>query len=355
MTVICRYYVPLVNQAPKPKKNKQNLLFPKCKTEQQVVAFFQNGIGDFFLALPALRALVDAYPYQVTLICGAEPTPWWVYDLNFRKIIEIETTRQVESFCFNLESIKSILARDCDIFISFSLWNSILLDDLKSHLQAKQTYGFHPSYTCRYEQNNHVHMSQQLLGVIKPLITNFLFNDYGYPPNVPASSRLIAEKQLYELRKYYPEKKCFLAIHTDTLVEKMWPSNLFTQCITEIKRIYPTIAILILGAKPIICCKTLDVIDFTGIPLSLTAALLAKIDFFLGIDSCLLHLADLFRIPCIGLYGPSNDKVYGMLYTRHIIVRAPHLTMNSLSVDLVTSAFNSLITATGSDDHCGLR
>lgn len=39
-------------------------------------------------------------------------------------------------------------------------------------------------------------------------------------------------------------------------------------------------------------------------------ALLERAQLFVGNDSGLLHMAAAAKIPCVGIYGPSNDKIY---------------------------------------------
>jgi ADP-heptose:LPS heptosyltransferase len=45
--------------------------------------------------------------------------------------------------------------------------------------------------------------------------------------------------------------------------------------------------------------------------LEMVLAILKHADLFLGIDSCLLHAADLFRIPGVGLFGPTDPRRWG--------------------------------------------
>ncbi len=52
-------------------------------------------------------------------------------------------------------------------------------------------------------------------------------------------------------------------------------------------------------------------IVMAGANLRLAAAVLKKARIFIGNDGGLLHLADLLRVPLVGIYGPVSEKVYG--------------------------------------------
>ncbi|HEU5047775.1 MAG TPA: glycosyltransferase family 9 protein [Rickettsiales bacterium] len=63
-----------------------------------------------------------------------------------------------------------------------------------------------------------------------------------------------------------------------------------------------------------------NVLDLSGVTDLLTAyAIMERSQLFIGNDSGLLHMAAASGIRCVGLYGPSNDKVYAP--------RGPHVTI----------------------------
>lgn len=42
--------------------------------------------------------------------------------------------------------------------------------------------------------------------------------------------------------------------------------------------------------------------------LGVALALVSLSDLFLGVDSCMLHMADLCRVPGVGLFGPDSSE-----------------------------------------------
>jgi ADP-heptose:LPS heptosyltransferase len=58
-----------------------------------------------------------------------------------------------------------------------------------------------------------------------------------------------------------------------------------------------------------------------GLPLPYAFAVLGESDLFLGVDSCMLHAADLFRVPGVGVFGPTDPRRWGFRFARHRHIR----------------------------------
>jgi heptosyltransferase-3 len=64
-------------------------------------------------------------------------------------------------------------------------------------------------------------------------------------------------------------------------------------------------------------------VDMTGADLLATAALMARADLFVGNDSGMMHLAAASGAPTLGLFGPTDERLYGPWGERAKAVRAP--------------------------------
>ena len=64
-------------------------------------------------------------------------------------------------------------------------------------------------------------------------------------------------------------------------------------------------------------------VDMTGADLLTTAALMARADLFVGNDSGMMHLAAAAGAPTLGLFGPTDERLYGPWGARAAAVRAP--------------------------------
>jgi ADP-heptose:LPS heptosyltransferase len=64
--------------------------------------------------------------------------------------------------------------------------------------------------------------------------------------------------------------------------------------------------------------------DFTGqLSLPETAAYLARVRLFIGNDSGVMHIAAAVRTPTLGLFGPSDERLYGPYGEHCAVVRGP--------------------------------
>jgi hypothetical protein len=56
----------------------------------------------------------------------------------------------------------------------------------------------------------------------------------------------------------------------------------------------------------------------------------------------MLHVADIARVPGVGLFGPTNAKEFGFYIGPHIMIQADG-SMEKIRVDIVTEALNQLV------------
>ena len=77
------------------------------------------------------------------------------------------------------------------------------------------------------------------------------------------------------------------------------------------------------------------------ITLARSFAILSETDLFLGVDSCMLHLADLYRIPGVGLFGPTDPLEFGFRFGPHKHIYSGQ-AMEDISESDVLSALEEL-------------
>lgn len=87
-------------------------------------------------------------------------------------------------------------------------------------------------------------------------------------------------------------------------------------------------------------CDSSRIIVFNYLPLELACYLISKMSLFVGVDSCFLHIADLCRVPTVGLFGPTDPTVWGCRFAPHTHIRAQ--AVNEIDICDVTEAVRSL-------------
>ena len=100
---------------------------------------------------------------------------------------------------------------------------------------------------------------------------------------------------------------------------KIWPSNKYNQLIKKINERFNNTKFIIVGSaeekKLYFNAVTKNInknliIDLMGDTLTLTSSYMKKSSLFVGNDSGLMHLSVASKLKTIGLFGPTNDKIY---------------------------------------------
>ena len=119
-------------------------------------------------------------------------------------------------------------------------------------------------------------------------------------------------------------------------IGKMWPTEHFAQVARTLLGSGGELAggrLMVLGgpgdrvvAAPLLNAvpkgRRIDLVDRE--PLLVTFAALAKARLFIGNDSGLMHLAAASGAPTLGLFGPSDDRLYAPWGDQVAVVRGPH-------------------------------
>lgn len=303
------------------------------------VVFFNNGLGDHFLNLPALRATASLFPGRLTLICGAGSRQVFFSDLPLRAVCEVEIRSSPAGRVFDAHSVAQAV-KCCDFFLSLNPWHSPAVDQLLDALAVGRSIGFFPAFRTRLPLDFQKHSAELAFDIPRYLDPSLELETFSDPP--PLSPASIAFAQA--LRSKLAKSDHILIVHNETQSEKMWPWSRFEQVLNTFLERHPTFYILVVGRKdpPL---QTGHIISCAGIPLEYAFALVQEADLFLGIDSCMLHAADFFRIPGVGLFGPTNCAEFGFRLTHHRHVCGWE-TMESIQERDVLDALESLLAET---------
>lgn len=311
----------------------------KALKAEAPVIFFINGIGDNILNLPALRALGELFAGRSSLICSGSAL-FMFDDLPVKRAIKI----RVESSAYGREFDADAVAAEtgnCDVFLSLVPWHSESLTRLVEKLRPELSVGFISNYDIRLPLNFDQHTSELAFDVVRLFDARSRLQDFTAPPCYPNEARAEARKLREQLN---PGGKA-LAVHADTGQKKMWDGVKLMQTLDTFLDHHPEFTVLLVGGRP----QSLDcgsygdrVIPCYGLPLPVSMALVTEADFFLGIDSCMLHAADFAGVPSVGLFGPTSAAEFGFLVGPHIAIQAPH-TMAEIEATDVTDALESLL------------
>jgi ADP-heptose:LPS heptosyltransferase len=317
---------------------------------ERPAVYFSAKIGDALLTLPTLRALGALFDAPITLIC-----PSFAYALCFREVSPrfIDTTG-----CFGTDSppfLGAIPTLDCetlaskigavDVLINTVSFNmpSDPIRTIRQRLAPIATIGFENDYE-EYEvvvpkkAGHSADLMFELARVFDPLAQ---IETYAQPVTIPPDVQAKARS----IRAAVPCGTKVLVVHADTdWAAKRWPVTKFIDLLDRFLARHRDFVgwIVGMGQEDLNVGRERDrVISHLGLPLDLTMSMVASADLFLGIDSCMLHAADLARVPGVGLFGPTRPTTWGFRFAphRHLDLRS----MADITVEEVLDAMEEVV------------
>lgn len=305
------------------------------------VVIFSNGLGDHLVNLPALRALASLFPGRLALICETGAHQTFFSGLHFRDVCEVEMEISGKGKLFDAETVAARLA-PCDLLLSLNPWHSPSVDRLMELFRHPPSIGFFPPFDTTLERDFSKHSAKLAFDVPLTLDASLRIEDFTAPPEIPREFQRQAERILNSL----PANARVLTLHVDTQPEKMWPRPKFHRLLDRFLTRHPHFHALILGLDDQGLEQALAsdrVISYCNeVPKATALSLVSKSSLFLGVDSFFLHAADLFRIPGVALFGPTDPVEWGFLVApgKHISANG---SMKAVKVNDVLSAMESVL------------
>lgn len=291
-------------------------------TAEHPVAFFVNGYGDHLLTLPALRALARLFAGRLTLICMPGARHTFFAELPLRAVYAPLMHKEAGTRTFDAAAVARSV-QPCDLLLSLHPWHSSAVDRLLERLAPEHSIGFTSAFqTIVYWQDDR-HAVDLAFQIPQWLVPSLQLSDFAGPPVFPREAQEWAAK----LRRLAAAPRRILAVHADTLPEKMWPAERLVRVLDAFLERHPEFLAFVVGSYD----QGLNrgrhgrrVVPFYGVPLAHSLALVGQADLFLGVDSCMLHAADFYRIPGVGLFAPPPDAEgyssvagFGFRFARH--------------------------------------
>jgi len=256
-----------------------------------ILVISSNLIGDSILSTGILRYFSERHPNsKFTIVAGPSAAPLYKNFPNIEKIIIVKK----QQFNFHWLTIwKKCFIKKWDIVIDF---RSSLLSYILLH---------HKKYVFKKSNNKH-HLEQ--------LVDSFQIDFIPYPiifDNI---------KEIDNANKILNSDKKYVVIAPGgNWIPKIWPAEKFNQLLKLLSKKYSNLNFIIVGSiaekekyfnEVVTDINKNNIIDIMGETLTQTFAYIKKSNLFIGNDSGLMHLSAASKIFTIGLFGPTNDKIY---------------------------------------------
>jgi ADP-heptose:LPS heptosyltransferase len=318
---------------------------------ERPAACFVANIGDAVLTLPTFRALGEMFSAPITLIC-----PKVAFDLCFHEVsprfVDITGLPLVGTpplpgqpeRPLDYDALVSEIGA-VDVFIDTLPWNSlsdIVIRPLLQRLVPTTSIGFSPdSGFDVVVPRDECHSADLMFTLARLFDPALRIEDYAQP--VPISPNVRRDAQ--SIRAAVPAGVKVLVVHADTnWSEKRWPVTRFIDLLDRfLLRHRDFVAWVVgMGYEELNAGSERDrIFPQLGLPLDFTMGLVASADVFVGIDSSMLHAADLARVPGVGLFGATRAAEWGFRFAPHRHVERP--TMADITVAAVLDAMEDLV------------
>jgi ADP-heptose:LPS heptosyltransferase len=312
--------------------------------------YFSTFIGDSVLTLPTLRALAEMFAAPLTLMC-----PRTAFDLCFREVSPrfVDITGIVPAGppigahahrTLDYDALVSEIGT-VDVFFNAVPWDmpsNGFIRFLWRRLAPTWSIGFptDDDYDIIVPRDlpHSADLTFKLARLFDPALQ---IESYARPVPLPPS----VQREAGSIRAAVPAGVKVLVVHADTnWEEKRWSATRFIDVLDRfLTRHRDFVAWVVgMGNEELNVGRERDrVFPYLGLPLDLTMGLVASADLFLGIDSSMLHAADLARVPGVGLFGPTEAALWGFRFAPHRHVEGS--TMADITVDAVLSAMEVLV------------
>ena len=268
-----------------------------------ILVISSNLIGDSILSTGIIKYFIDKNPNsKLTLIVGPSAAQVYKNFSNLDKLIIINK-QKFSSHWFKIWK-KCI----------FSKWDIII--DFRSSLISY--FLFRKKSYIYFKYSNEEHQIQQLSKF-------FNLNKIAYPIIFTnENEENIAKKRLSS------EKKYIIIAPGGNWLPKIWPVEYFNKFIQTLFNNNKDTLIILVGShnekerfknKLIRNINETKIIDIMGENITQTYSFIKRGSLFIGNDSGLMHLAAASNIPTIGLFGPTNNKLYAPFGDKCYIIR----------------------------------
>jgi hypothetical protein len=309
------------------------------------VAFFLHGIGDALLALPALRAFGKLFEGRLALACERGAYDLFYQELPLRDLACINPLHSQDlgytvasHYAFDVESVARQLG-NCDLFISFVPWRSRYLDHLVALLAPRWSIGLAPGFDVSVPRRRDQHTFDQAFALPRLFDPSLELETFASAPRFSAQ----AAEYAAEIIALLPKGSRILAVHNETREDRTWPADRLQAALQAFLLSHVEFWAIILDMRsrtPVNGWNgwgDLQVVPCHGLPLDTLMCVLGCANLFLGVDSCMLHAADLWRIPSVGLFGPTHPTEFGCRLTPHCHANG-HGTMTGVGIAEVVHA-----------------
>jgi ADP-heptose:LPS heptosyltransferase len=298
-----------------------------------------NAWGDQLLNLPAIRAAATLFEGRLSLAVRRGAPNVCFQGVPVRRFLELDLDFSSLSRRFDADNLAGRMG-SCDLLLSLSSWHDAPTRRLMELLQPKWSVGYHREFDEPLELDYGKHNADLGFDLVHRLNPSLRVEDFAAPPVLDPEAVAFVDNLLRGL----PEGYRLIVLHGETKADKVWPCERFVRVLDHVLGSFPETWVIDVGhdrAPHDTGSLGGRVIPAPGLPMRYALAVVARAHFFLGVDSVFLHAADLFRVPGVALFGPTDPHEFGFRFTKGRHVK--RASMQEIEVEAVTDAAVGLL------------
>lgn len=298
-------------------------------------------LGDVLLTTPLIRVLKEQYPHlDIDVLAYQETQPVLEGNPHLRRVYSVDRNWKKKGLWFQLRHeaglLRNLKQNRYDLIINLTdRWRGGWLTRiLRPKVSVSRPYShrrgrfWRKSFTHIFSiPPRNRHAVEANLDAIRRL---------GITVNDPAHKRLTftvstaSEAKIGALLNAHigTETKTIVIHPTSRWMFKAWNPQNFATVIDRLSELNLRIILISGPAQPeidyvsaILESTNAKVINLAGqLSLNESAALIKRADCFFGLDSIAMHIAAAVNTPCVALFGPTNDSVWGPWMSPHQVL-----------------------------------
>ncbi|MEO0649467.1 MAG: glycosyltransferase family 9 protein [Planctomycetota bacterium] len=337
------------------------MLAPLARPIEEIrrpLVFFTDGIGDLLMFVPTVRALARIFEGRLELMGREGVAPVVYAGLGIRRFHEDVLRGRDGDEPLDPKLISPELAQS-DCMICLNDWDSGAVDSLIQQVAPRESIGFDPSFGTVLERRFEVHNAEFAFEVVKCLAPGSELQDFWGP--IPPTER--AASAVASLRAELLDGALLVAVHAETGGSKNLTAEAWSYVVDGLLALDPRLQLVLLGLRESSLgpgsADPSRVHSALGQPIDVSIAIAAGADLFVGIDSSMLHAADLGGTPGVGVFTVTDATRWGVWSPGSEPVECPARGMGDGEVGRILVALRrvareQLGVALGIDVHRGV-
>ncbi|GJH30162.1 glycosyltransferase family 9 protein [Caballeronia novacaledonica] len=302
-----------------------------------VAVFAANGIGDALMMWPTLRALSIGYRGDVILASDTRITNALYRDIEFKGRVHVRMNRESGTRRFDAAALARALPA-CETFVCLNSWHSSSTNELLADLSGSRSVGFFAPFDVTLDVRG-LNAFDAYFKAAECLTRCSDIGAYAGAPVFHSARRIIEPRQ----------GRLFVTMHIETARAKDWNRANAALVVRALRVRLPNADVSLVCSnrqrwRRLSAGAGASLLG--GHAFESAADAVARSDLFIGCDSCMLHVADLARVPTVAAFRSTSPAMWGCRFTRNETIWLSRAA-GVVRADIVLDAAARLVGARG--------